>query len=815
MSYKSAELIGNTIYVVDNAGKHISYGFPIKLGIYSDHGPEKDLFGNAVEPVVFHKIKDAREFLFNSKNVPGMDKILVQYLARYDGIELNWSDWRIASVDIENEFDPSKPYQRGDYSKKILSISITIFNTTSNKTVIYGYHKAEEVSGVKNYRECSSEKDLLEKFTELLRKSGASIITGWNTSGHDMPYIIHRMEVNGVDVNSLSQFFDPSKQRLLVNHRDPSNPTIAGLTHIDYKPLYQKYNRDKLTDYKLDTVAQHEEVGQKVDYSEYRSLMGLYRENPTLFYQYNGEDSDLIRKIEEKKKFLMLAASISTMAGIRIGDYHSQIAFWDADVWKEAERSNIFIPPFRPSVKQEFEGAYVKKTIPGFFEDVVTFDAESLYPSVMRGANISIEKYLGKGEKIDGASYCPNGARFSTDSPGIMNICVTKKFRLRQSIKKEMKEIEAKMQLLQKGSSEYEALAIQKEVKDIAQLTVKLAINSLYGIHGSEFWRYYNVDIAEAITTMGAFINQHVMFRVDNWIEMKSNRLFSETDEYLNSVKYPNSVTDELKNIISADTDSLYGCFNNLVPKGLTKEERINFLDNLVKTSIKDVLTTATNEIVEVCQLMENTLNYKREALAESGVWRAKKQYCMRVWDNEGVRYSKPKLKVAGLEQVKVSTPTWAKEKLEELYDVLLDNKDPAKFMKDTKAWYSSLPLSVLAKPQKVNGIEKFTADPKGAGPAAKGSIVYNALLKKHKIVAPPIESGANVFWLYLRLPNPANSESVAFTIEGLPKEFGLDPFIDKEEMYVSNFYSGAESLCSAAKWDLAKKKNRLDRFLK
>ena len=812
--YKSAELIGNSIFIKnEKSGYEVIEHFDFDFAV-DDKSMISDcvgLLGESLYRKKVNTVKDAKNLLWDNRGkVYGMDTLLNQVLYGHEE-STPWELFKIAAIDIENSYTRGVPYDRGNFDHPILSIAITFANIgksdveidNKKNKVVFGYHKNMALSN-SNYVECDNESDLLDKFCLAMRKINPDIVTGYNSAQHDIPYIISRMQLFNIDLNKLSPLYGlvDGKKKLVYYNPGFGALKVAGWTHIDYMPLYQKYAKTRLPNYKLDSVAKFEIDRQKVDYSEYEDLLDLYEKNPTKFYEYNSDDCTLLLLIDHKKKFLRLAATIAMIGRIRIGDYDSQIAFWDSFVWRLAKEQNKYIPPNVKKERVDFKGAFVKKTIVGLHRLIATFDAESLYPSIMRALNISVETYLGKGPKIPGVSYAPNGARFRTDIEGIMKTAVTTIFNLRKSTKAKMKDLE------RLGIETNVDYSDEIETLDIYQLVYKLAINSLYGIHGSEFWRYYNVDIAEAITSAGALLNKHIAFRLNNFVNGTT-----QSNEYLDNLDYPDELIDELDNIISMDTDSVYVKLDKLI-KSNGVDNPIDLLDKFVDETINPLLSDWTAELGQRLNYTENTFNYKREALASAGVWRAKKNYAMLVEDMEHTRYKEPKLKVAGLEYVKVSTPDWSKDRLKALYMDILTFKNPSETYNKAKSEFMALNLKELAKAQKVNGLEKYQSDEGGASQVVKGALAYNQYVKANRLSVEPIQSGDVVIWAYLKMPNPFKSESLAFFPDSPADVLEIDQFVDLNRMFDVAYGSAAETISAAAGFDVTKKTNRLFKFM-
>ena len=170
-------------------------------------------------------------------------------------------------------------------------------------------------------------------------------------------------------------------------------------------------------------------------------------------------------------------------------------------------------------------------------------------------------------------------------------------------------------------------------------MSKKIALNSAYGACGSEYFRYYKLANAEAITFSG-----QVAIR---WIENKMNL-------YLNKLLK----TKEFDYVIASDTDSIYLNMGPLVEtvykgKEKTTEGIVSFLDKICKVELEKYIEGCYQELAEYMNAYDQKMQMKRENIADRGIWTAKKRYILNVWDSEGVRYKEPKLKMMGIEAVK------------------------------------------------------------------------------------------------------------------------------------------------------------------
>jgi DNA polymerase elongation subunit (family B) len=209
-----------------------------------------------------------------------------------------------------------------------------------------------------------------------------------------------------------------------------------------------------------------------------------------------------------------------------------------------------------------------------------------------------------------------------------------------------------------------------------------------------------------------------------------------------------------------------------------------------------------------------------REAIASRGLWTAKKRYVLNVYDNEGVRYTDPKLKIMGLEAVKSSTPEVCREKIKESLKVIMNGteEEMIDFIDSFRDEFNSLPAEDVAFPRGVNGVGKYTKGNtyiKHTPIHVKGSIIYNQLIKENGLSLDyeKISDGDKVKFLYLKQPNLIRDSVISF-ITNLPEEFKLKDFIDYEKQLVKSFLDPIKVILDCVGWE-AKKTSSLERFFK
>jgi DNA polymerase elongation subunit (family B) len=431
---------------------------------------------------------------------------------------------------------------------------------------------------------------------------------------------------------------------------------------------------------------------------------------------------------------------------------------------------------------------------------VVSFDLNSLYPHLIMQYNISpetlksektvpnmnVDKMLEK--KVDTSilkdtTMTPNGALFRTDKKGFLPEMMQTMYDDRVKYKRAM--LDAKQ--------EYEKTKNPKLLKMISkfdniQMARKISLNSAYGAIGNNWFRYYNLPMAEAITTSGQLSIR--------WIEHKIN-------EYMNDLLK----TKDADYVIASDTDSVYIRFDELIEKFKPKSP-VDFLDTIAKEKIEPFINSAYQELADYTHAYDQKMQMKREVIADKGIWTAKKRYILNAHDVEGVRYQEPKLKIMGIEAVKSSTPAPCREKIKQALRIIMDGdeKELNTFIQDFRKEFLTLPPEDVAYPRSVNGLDKWTEShnlfKKGAPIHVKGAILYNHLVKKNKLSHkyPFIQEGDKIKFLHMQLPNIFQSSSISF-ITTLPKEIQFA--VDYETQFEKSFIEPLHYITEKIKWNV------------
>ena len=327
----------------------------------------------------------------------------------------------------------------------------------------------------------------------------------------------------------------------------------------------------------------------------------------------------------------------------------------------------------------------------------------------------------------------------------------------------------------------------------------KIQLNSAYGAIGNQYFRYYNLANAEAITLSG-----QVSIR---WIENKMNT-------YLNKLLK----TDDYDYVIASDTDSIYLHLGPLVEKVFQNREKsdqstLRFLEKVCDVEFEKYIENSYEELATYVNAYSQKMVMKRENIANKGIWTAKKRYILNVWNSEGVQYAEPKLKMMGIEAVKSSTPMPCRGAIKEALELVMTKQesDVQKFIAQFRKKFESMPLEDISFPRSCNNIEKFTSTKdiygKGCPIHVRGSLLYNHYVKKHKIQNkfPFIQEGEKIKYLYLRKPNRIGENVISF-FQTLPTEFELDGSVDYEVQFDKSFLSPIKGILDAIGWTPEKK---------
>ena len=486
----------------------------------------------------------------------------------------------------------------------------------------------------------------------------------------------------------------------------------------------------------------------------------------------------------------------------------------------------VVVPQYkRESKGNSISGGYVKDPQIGRHNWTVSFDLTSLYPHLIIGFNISPETYRGsyeiptsKENYIDLilSGYMDNirpellknnftmsglGCFFTRDFRGFLPELMKKLFEERKIYKKKM--LDAK-KAIEKAKAEgkskeaiYELEKLAAKYKNLQQAR-KINLNGAYGALSNPYFRWFDDILAESVTMSGQLSIR--------WIEKKIN-------QKLNKILK----TEEVDYVVASDTDSIYIRLEDIVKKtcssDMSKKDIVKYINKVCDSVLTPFIESEYKALAEYMNMAEEALFMKREAIGDSAIWTAKKRYVMNVYDNEGVIYENPELKMVGIEAIRSSTPQVCRENIKKAISIIMneDEKTLIKFVEDYKNEFCRLPFDAIAFPRSVNGIVEYGSKEgvykKGTPIHTRAALVYNHILKERKLdkKLPSINEGDKIKFCYMKLPNPFR-ENIFACPDGMPPELGFEKFIDYETQYQKAFIDPLMGILEAIGWSVEEK---------
>ena len=838
--YTNVASLGNTIYyrgIKNGRRVKLKVAYTPTLFLPSNKPTDyKNLEGEYLEPMKFENIREARDFIKRYEEVKnfriyGNNSFAYSFIAdEFKGM-IDWKieDLSIAVIDIEvgSENGFPDPYQA---TEPITAICVKYMN---GMTYVWGCGDYNNERNDVTYIKCRDEYDLCKKFLDFWHENAPDVISGWNIKFFDIPYLVNRFQ-KLFDENvykKLSPWSLINSRNVIVNNKNFVAYDMIGISVLDYIELYRWYapGGRSQESYRLDNIANVEIGESKLSYDEFDSLHALYRLNFQKFIDYNIKDVELIFKLENKLKLIELGLTLGYDTKTNFEDIFAQTRMWDALIYNYLLSKNIIVPPKEVKFKGEaFEGAFVKDPQVGKHNWIASFDLNSLYPHLMMQYNISpetlvepsnytdemrniissgvdVNKMLNRNidlSALKDVTITPNGQYFRTDIQGFLPKMLEEMYEDRKKFKKLMIQAKKEYEI---ENDEVKKLEIYNRISryDNLQLAKKVSLNSAYGALGSKYFRFYDLRMALAVTLAGQLSIR--------WIESELNR-------YLNKL-----LKTENDYVIAADTDSIYLNLGPLVNKVYSGEKEVNqvisFMDKVCEDKIQPFIDASYQNLASYVHAYDQKMQMKREALADKGIWTAKKRYILNIYNNEGVQYKEPKMKVMGLEMIKSSTPAAIREKMRESIKIMMQGteEDIHAFIADFKETFKQLPPEDISFPRGMNGLKEYSDSvslyKKGTPIHVKGAILYNARLKALKLEKkyPLIQEGEKIKFTYLKMPNPIKDTVISYPSR-LPQEFGLQQFIDYDVQFSKAFLEPIKVVLDCMNWS-TEKINTLESF--
>ena len=733
---------------------------------------------------------------------------------------------KILYIDIETYSPDAFPIP--SEAKDTINV-ITVYDSLIGKFITWGLGKLNKPIDNCDYVECETEVILLENFLNYLERDYPDVITGWNTEFFDIPYIINRMyNVLGDDaVKRLSPVRNVFKRSIMGQFgREQDKYYIKGVACLDYLDVYKKFSQGLRESYKLDAIGEYELGEKKVDYGN-TNLSSLADDDWQLFVEYNIQDVNLIVKMEDKLRYLDLLRMLAYVGCTTFESAMGTLSTITGAVVMKGREKGVVIPTFvkDTTVHQRYEGAFVGEPQRGFQENILSFDANSLYPNTMISLNLSPETKIGtitnkddngvtikhingqvfnlkpdafmkfvKDEKI---AISKARVLFTQARKGIVPEIVDRLYQQRVEIKKELKQHKLKILELDTNTREYKKTKRIIDRLDIKQFTIKILINTVYGYFGNKHAPIGDSDIARSITLTGqAVIKQ-------------SNKILRH---YIHEI----SGDDKTDPIVYNDTDSSY-----ISIKSITDALNIPLIDDKGRVT-KQVYEQAENieshlneEITKWSAKSLNSLDsrfvFKRECICDTGIFLQKKRYVLHVLDDEGIPVNK--FKYTGVEVVRSTIPNAIKPYVKKIIETMMSTKELPKTDKvflDAYETFKSLPIEDIAFVMGVKDYDKYARKCDGYNTVkampihTKAAYFYNLMLEKFNIMNDyePLSSGDKIRYFYVKQPNKYGLNAIGYKYY-MPNEFKNVFEPDTEKMFEKIIFNIIERFYDAVGWKM------------
>ena len=695
------------------------------------------------------------------------------------------------------------------------------------------------------------ENDLIEVFLTRMEIIQPDILVGYNSDYFDIPYIYYRIK---------NRLGDRTAKRLspirIVEERfwdTDQRIKIAGVASLDYFRLHKKYSFMQEPSMKLDFLGEKYVGQKKVEYDG--SLDRLFAEDKQKFIEYNFVDVLILKKLDEKFKYLDLTKNLAHKGKVTYEEVYKSSRIHDGAISGYLLNEDI-IPPNKdcnPITKKNYAGGYLFCPKTGIYNFMFDEDLTSLYPSIIMSNNIGKETLVGrvvvsddrdnrlglndlkameqdhefeienlkqqrktmtvkeliKLIKSNNLTITANGTMFRTDKPSTLSIVLSKWFDERVKYKNDMKKS------FNSGDKE------EGQLNHLRQYTMKILLNSLYGATALPSFRYGSILLSEAITLTG----QRIIQDSGTFINQEAEKTLKTGKEVYEIRTTPRQRYEECSSVVVyEDTDSCYVNAEPLLHKmypnfdemeDTEKSDRLEELSLDYQDRINKYYDKLAVEAFNI-PVEEHRLEMKTECTIRSAFFSGKRRYAQYITKKEGVKVDE--IDVKGLDFKKSNFPPLFRTFFEGILRKILFGETREKIDKEILEFKESLKdmdFINIAKPSGVKKIKKYTGRPASvdcifsefenkAPVTVKAAVRYNDLLKfkgldkKHT----QIVEGDKIKWVYLR-DNPYKIDTIAFLDFDLPKPIRkfIEEYVDIPKSFNTILKNKLESFYQDLGW--------------
>lgn len=823
------------IWKWSETGERVYTTEPFKPYLYIESQNSKDgtsIYNTSLRKVEFDNQYDRRKFANDGGiarlfyNLPCEQQYLIDtYSGLNNSPDFFQHDFKIAFIDIETWSPDEFPVP--ELAKHPINL-ITIYNSEEKKFYTWGLkNDYKNTNNDVIYIKCDTESVLLTRFLKHWKKQEYDIITGWNSHGFDIPYIINR--INNVLGEGAANDLSPIG-KLWFRDGIPSQFGkeigrwyIYGLSNLDYLDVYKKFTPGDRESYSLNYIGELELGEGKVKYNA-TDLAKLSVTDWQTFVDYNIQDVNILIKLEENKRFFNLIKSIAYKGLTNLEASLGTISVVTGAMAQTARNKNLVIPTFKHSLKTDYNGGFVREPERGIQEAVVSFDANSLYPNTIITLNISPETKVGKIlqstddniqiQLVNGSTYTLSHNKFITfiekeqlsiskakilysqKTRGFCPELIDSLYSERVKVQKEMKKIKKQLAIANKNSEPQHIIEqLDKKAKQLHsdQFSKKILLNSIYGTFANRHSPFYDIDAAASITLTGqATIKQSSkivqQFGLEKYQIQDNLTIYNDTD----------SVYFTIKPILNKLNISLTDGHNNITPDAhKVIIEAGEYLNAKITEWAQRTLKTKDSRLV-----------FKREAICPAGIFQEKKRYILHVLDDEGIPCDK--LKFVGVEIARSVYSNPVKDLIKQVVDCIIKTRDISQVNEvyaNCHEKFKGLEISDISFRSSIKNYDKYKNKSdglrigKGTPVHVKGAIYYNELLKKLNIESKyeSITSGNKIKWFYCDT-NPYNIKCLSYN-STVPEEFKIAP--SYEQMFDKLVRPAVDRLYECIGWPI------------
>ena len=403
----------------------------------------------------------------------------------YDNPRFIPSQWRprlsLLSLDIETGRDGKLYSIAMDYQDADTNIQRVAVLTHGDKPSRMHGNAVEWIPA-------SSEAQLMRFFIDSVTELDPDVLTGWHVIGFDLNFLEKKAQSLGVALN-----IGRSGRPLELVRRAGSLPIVSldGRLVIDGPPALRGAFH-KFSNWKLDTVA-HELLGRRKAIQDHgkqkvEEIERRFSQDKAALAHYNLEDAILVSEIFKETRVLEQLITRSLITGLPPDQVHRSVAAFDRFFLPRFHRKG-FVASNQSDITADrpAPGALVFSGGAGLFEDVIVLDFKSLYPTLIRTFHIDPYSLLmAAGDPLE----CPVGIEFSRSQyilPSYLEELMSRRAQARDTGDQHLSQ------------------------------AIKILMNSMYGVMGSEGCRFYHSDLPRAITGTGRWVLESTREILQSW----------------------------------------------------------------------------------------------------------------------------------------------------------------------------------------------------------------------------------------------------------------------------------------------------------